>query len=206
MAPASTEVQAESEARGDWQALLDAGAIALPAGCGPCIGLGKGLLQDNEVGISATNRNFRGRMGSPSADAYLASPTVVAASAIRGYISSPTPVAAGVIAHSMEEFPPPTTESAPGSAALLEGFNASATGRLLMCLQDNINTDGIYPGEQTSASWGRRYDGAHLSHPPPSWPPPDRQVHLSGGHDANHAGGCGHGELRRDICQPGAAR
>ena len=64
LAAASSEVQAESEKRGDWQTLLQAGAIALPPGCGPCIGLGIGLLQDGEVGISATNRNFKGRMGS----------------------------------------------------------------------------------------------------------------------------------------------
>ena len=42
VAPASSEVHATSTARGDWQALLDAGAIELPAGCGPCIGLGIG--------------------------------------------------------------------------------------------------------------------------------------------------------------------
>ncbi|MCP4686046.1 MAG: homoaconitase, partial [bacterium] len=89
IAAASNEVQAESEARKDWQTLLDAGAIALPPGCGPCIGLGKGLLGDNEVGISATNRNFKGRMGSRSAEAYLGSPEVVAASAVAGYIDLP---------------------------------------------------------------------------------------------------------------------
>src|SRR5690606_42153843 len=52
----------------------------------PCIGLGTGLLEDGEVGISATNRNFKGRMGSPNAQAYLASPAVVASSAIAGKI------------------------------------------------------------------------------------------------------------------------
>jgi homoaconitate hydratase len=65
IAAASSEVQAEAEKRGYWQALIDAGAIPLPPGCGPCIGLGTGLLEDGEVGISATNRNFKGRMGSP---------------------------------------------------------------------------------------------------------------------------------------------
>jgi len=76
VAAASNEVQAESERRGDWQKLLECGAIPLPPGCGPCIGLGKGLLEDNEVGISATNRNFKGRMGSKSAEAYLGSPAL----------------------------------------------------------------------------------------------------------------------------------
>ncbi|MBE0644843.1 MAG: homoaconitase, partial [Bacteroidetes bacterium] len=89
IAAASSEVQQESEKRGDWQALLDAGAIALPPGCGPCIGLGTGLLEAGEVGISATNRNFKGRMGDPTALAYLASPAVVAASAVAGCIDMP---------------------------------------------------------------------------------------------------------------------
>jgi len=86
IAAASSEVQKESEKRGDWQILLNAGATPLPPGCGPCIGLGAGLLEDGEVGISATNRNFKGRMGSPSAEAYLASPAVVAYSAMKGKI------------------------------------------------------------------------------------------------------------------------
>ena len=86
VAAASSEVQKQSEIAGYWQELVDAGAKTLPPGCGPCIGLGTGLLQDGEVGISATNRNFRGRMGSPNAFAYLASPAVVAASAIAGKI------------------------------------------------------------------------------------------------------------------------
>jgi len=69
--------------------MLDAGAKPLPAGCGPCIGLGTGLLEPGEVGISASNRNFKGRMGSTDAKAYLASPEVVAASALSGKISGP---------------------------------------------------------------------------------------------------------------------
>lgn len=59
IAAASSEVQSQAEATGAWAALVDAGARTLPAGCGPCIGLGTGLLQDGEVGISATNRNFK---------------------------------------------------------------------------------------------------------------------------------------------------
>ncbi len=92
IAAASNEVQAESERRGDWQKLVAAGAHVLPPGCGPCIGMGEGLLEDGEVGISATNRNFKGRMGSREAQAYLASPEVVAASAIAGQIDLPASI------------------------------------------------------------------------------------------------------------------
>ena len=89
IAAASLPEQQAAEEAGDWQALIEAGAEALPAGCGPCIGLGTGLLEPGEVGISATNRNFKGRMGSTDAKAYLASPEVVAASALNGKISGP---------------------------------------------------------------------------------------------------------------------
>ncbi len=108
IAAASSEVQAESEKRGDWQILVEAGAIPLPPGCGPCIGLGTGLLEDNEVGISATNRNFKGRMGSSKAQAYLASPAVVAASAISGQIDymqnySDNPVSTKIVTNEKKE-------------------------------------------------------------------------------------------------------
>ncbi|KAI9762854.1 MAG: mitochondrial Homoaconitase [Chaenotheca gracillima] len=89
IAAASQPEQQIAEEAGDWQAMLDAGAQPLPAGCGPCIGLGTGLLEPGEVGISASNRNFKGRMGSTAAKAYLASPEVVAASALTGKISGP---------------------------------------------------------------------------------------------------------------------
>lgn len=86
---ASLPEQSMAEDAGDWQVLLDAGATPLPAGCGPCIGLGTGLLEPGEVGISASNRNFKGRMGSTDAKAYLGSPEVVAASALSGKLSAP---------------------------------------------------------------------------------------------------------------------
>ncbi|SPO06953.1 probable Homoaconitase, mitochondrial [Cephalotrichum gorgonifer] len=89
IAAASTLEQEAAEEAGDWQVLLDAGAEALPSGCGPCIGLGTGLLEPGEVGISASNRNFKGRMGSTDAKAYLASPEVVASSALQGKIAGP---------------------------------------------------------------------------------------------------------------------
>src|SRR6476660_6505524 len=86
LAPASAEVQARSQSNGDWQTLIDAGAIALPPGCGACIGLGRGLVQKGETAISSTNRNFKGRMGDQDALVYLGSPAVVAASALAGFI------------------------------------------------------------------------------------------------------------------------
>ena len=89
IAAASLPEQQAAEEQGDWQALIEAGAQTLPSGCGPCIGLGTGLLEPGEVGISASNRNFKGRMGSTDAKAYLGSPEVVAASALQGKIAGP---------------------------------------------------------------------------------------------------------------------
>jgi homoaconitate hydratase len=143
---ASKWVQEEAERRGIWQTLLDAGANPLPAGCGPCIGLGIGLLEPGEVGISATNRNFKGRMGSRDAKCYLASPEVVAASAVAGYIRGP---------HELGERTPARvyTEFATGAAAekvdILPGFPERVRGRLVFMPQDNVNTDAIYGKDYT---------------------------------------------------------
>ncbi|KAG9015233.1 mitochondrial Homoaconitase [Tulasnella sp. JGI-2019a] len=157
VAAASSVVQAEAEKNGDWGTLVAAGAKVLPAGCGPCIGLGTGLLGEGETGISATNRNYKGRMGHPKAQAYLASPAVVAASAISGFISGPESFHQASLPRSdglRSSCSDLSTSSAKSSAVLAEeplvpGFPPMFTGSLLFTPQDNLNTDGIYPGKYT---------------------------------------------------------
>src|SRR5262245_13587132 len=120
LAPASAEVQAKSESNGDWKTLLDAGAIPLPPGCGACIGLGKGLVQKGETAISATNRNFKGRMGDREALVYLGSPAVVAASALAGFICAPKTFSekpAGIAVRRTERKP-----KLAGSVKIIDGF------------------------------------------------------------------------------------
>ncbi|HLK33647.1 MAG TPA: homoaconitase [Terriglobales bacterium] len=147
---ASRWVQEEATRRGAWQALLDAGAIALPSGCGPCIGLGVGLLEPGEVGISATNRNFKGRMGSRDARCYLASPEVVAASAMAGYISGPggAKLHSSTITRQYSELGG-TAAGAPEKVEILPGFPPRVQGRLVFLTADNINTDAIYGKDYT---------------------------------------------------------
>jgi len=147
LAAASRAVQDEAEKRGIWQTLLDAGAHPLPSGCGPCIGLGTGLLEAGEVGISATNRNFKGRMGSRDAQCYLGSPEVVAASAVAGYICGPAEVEGRELTKHFAEF---AVSSAPAEKVeILPGFPRSVRGRLVFLPQDNLNTDGIYGKDYT---------------------------------------------------------
>jgi homoaconitase/3-isopropylmalate dehydratase large subunit len=80
------------------QTLVAAGAMVNPPGCGPCVGVHQGILAAGEVCISSTNRNFVGRMGSKDSRVYLASPAVVAASAVMGAIVHPAEVGTEVAA------------------------------------------------------------------------------------------------------------
>jgi homoaconitate hydratase len=151
IAAASDEIEQQARERGYWDALLNAGATALPPGCGACIGLGEGTLEAGEVGISATNRNFKGRMGSRDSFVYLASPAVVAASAVAGKIASPTPSASDA-AERLRAASRCTVNPAARVAAAVEiisGFPERIEGELLLVPKDNMNTDGIYGKEFT---------------------------------------------------------
>ncbi|KFH47646.1 Homoaconitase-like protein [Hapsidospora chrysogenum ATCC 11550] len=177
IAAASAREQAIAEKEGTWQTLLEAGSIPLPASCGPCIGLGTGLLEDGEVGISASNRNFKGRMGSRDALAYLGSPEVVAASALSGVISGPdvykVPENYSGVEFGYGTGAPATTESqlsnvleqleslidrvetsvgddaTKSTTQILPGFPEKITGEIVFCDADNLDTDNIYPGKYT---------------------------------------------------------
>ncbi len=179
LAPASSRVKEDAERLGYWGDLLAAGAIELPPGCGACIGLGRGTLEPGEIGISATNRNFKGRMGSRDAKCYLASPAVVAASAIAGRVCGPeslqsitgeTPVPLDVA--NTGETPAPldvaNTGGTPaplrvrgecrvnsrprrGSTAVTirDDFPERITGRAIILPKNDLNTDGIYGKDVT---------------------------------------------------------
>jgi 3-isopropylmalate/(R)-2-methylmalate dehydratase large subunit len=93
VAPASLNDQKRAEEEGIMQILQDAGAEFLGNSCGICAGYGDDRLSENQVCLSSTARNFRGRMGAASSAVYLASPYTVAASAIAGTMIDPRHVA-----------------------------------------------------------------------------------------------------------------
>jgi len=87
--PGSRLVYLEAMRDGALETLIESGAIAMPPGCGACVGLHEGVLGDGEVCLATQPRNFKGRMGSPKSFIYLGSPAVAAATAIEGKIADP---------------------------------------------------------------------------------------------------------------------
>jgi 3-isopropylmalate/(R)-2-methylmalate dehydratase large subunit len=92
--PASQAVYAEAVRFGYVEALADAGAVVTNSTCGACFGYHMGVLGAGEVCLTASTRNFKGRMGSPDAEIYMASPATVAAAAVAGHIVDPREVLA----------------------------------------------------------------------------------------------------------------
>ena len=87
--PASSEVYLAALDAGYLRTFVEAGAVVESPGCGPCMGNHLGVPAEGEVAVSTANRNFRGRMGTKESEVYLASPLVVAASAVAGQIIHP---------------------------------------------------------------------------------------------------------------------
>ncbi|GAB4207115.1 MAG: 3-isopropylmalate dehydratase large subunit [Roseiflexaceae bacterium] len=91
--PSSSEALRQASEDGTLTTLLSAGAAIGTPGCGACIGRHMGVLAPGETCLFTGNRNFRGRMGSPEAQIYLASPEVAAATALTGFITHPREIA-----------------------------------------------------------------------------------------------------------------
>jgi 3-isopropylmalate/(R)-2-methylmalate dehydratase large subunit len=87
--PASARIYQQALRKGYVSDFVEAGAVVMNPGCGPCLGVHEGALGDGETALSTTNRNFKGRMGNPKGEVYLCSPEVAAASAISGTITDP---------------------------------------------------------------------------------------------------------------------
>lgn len=191
IAAASIREQEFAEDEGSWQVLLEAGATTLPASCGPCIGLGTGLLEEGEIGISASNRNFKGRMGSRLAQAYLASPEVVAASALNGVIcgtglyetpenytgvdygfgTGPVKTAETEISSVLDqleslidrvESSSDSGDASKAATTILPGFPEKISGEIVFLDADNLDTDNIYAGKYTYIDDMTREDMARV--------------------------------------------
>ena len=93
--PASGRIFNQALTKGYIGTFMKAGAVVMNSGCGPCLGIHEGALGDNEVALSTTNRNFKGRMGNPKSEVYLCSPAVAAASALTGFITDPRSLKGG---------------------------------------------------------------------------------------------------------------
>ncbi len=147
---ASHQEQLKAETAGIWQILLDAGALALPSGCGPCIGHGRGVLGKGDVAISSSNRNYSGRMGHPDSKTYLASVEQVAYSALKGKLSivpeAPLTVQKQISGLEIRHFPDTESED------LVSGLPVSECpdvieGGVIVCRFPKINTDMIFPSQ-----------------------------------------------------------
>ena len=173
--PASSQVLQDAMAAGYIQTFLAAGAMIGTPGCGPCMGNHMGVPAASEVTISSANRNFNGRMGTPGSEVYLASPAVVAASAVLGRIADPRELGtrnwkletgsskletgnwkleAGHVANpglsaSRAHLPATSFQQPASSNQLPATSNQLPVSGRAWVYGDNVNTDVIFPGKYT---------------------------------------------------------
>jgi 3-isopropylmalate/(R)-2-methylmalate dehydratase large subunit len=168
--PASNQVYRQALEGGILTILLDAGAVIGIPGCGPCMGNHLGIPAAGEVVTSTANRNFKGRMGQPDAEIYLASPAVVAASAVVGHIVHPAELVGDrrLEIGDSRVTPKPALvakqATCRGSQVTGQRLQAASKPQSVECnpqseisnLQskiwkygDNVNTDLIFPGKYT---------------------------------------------------------
>lgn len=161
ISPGSSNILSMLSSNGALADLIGAGARILECGCGPCIGMGQ-APKTNAVSLRTFNRNFKGRSGTNSADIYLVSPEVAAASAIAGYLtddipdfdtsiykkplSAPKNTVFFVDNKANMEFP---IYSGPNIKPLPSQTNLKDQFTLKVCFkgQDNISTDDITPSD-----------------------------------------------------------
>ncbi|MFZ4523014.1 MAG: aconitase/3-isopropylmalate dehydratase large subunit family protein [Bacteroidales bacterium] len=139
--PASKDIFMQAMKEGLIEIFMEAGANVLSASCGPCLGTGQGIPADNYNVISTANRNFKGRMGNSASSVYLASPSTVALSALKGEISDPRGIAAN------DKFPYHAPQSA--TVDIMEGDDRLTSTTWNYADVDNLNTDQMFAGNLT---------------------------------------------------------
>ncbi len=139
--PASRKILMQAVEEGIFKVLVEAGASMLTPSCGPCLGTGLGIPASGHAVISTANRNFLGRMGNKDASIYLASPEVVACSALTGVITDPRPKGG------TERFPFATPQSK--TVTIGKDENRRVSGVWNYADVDNLNTDQMFAGKHT---------------------------------------------------------
>jgi len=139
--PASQQIYLQAMDEGLIRIFMEAGASVLAPSCGPCLGTGQGIPADNMTIISTANRNFKGRMGNKTSLIYLASPAVVAYSALKGEITDPR----GMVTN--EKYPFTIAQSK--TVDISADDDRYANGTWNYADVDNLNTDQMFAGNLT---------------------------------------------------------